>query len=551
MSTEKAPLFETSPHILPQPHDTSPPLNRRRSRFRHGVAIILYLLLLAYYRGSLPTASLFRSSHKLSHDQKAKLHEVADGLGDVYKALADLRYIDHDNIDYGPHAIDEFESPDALNHLDPSIVYLYTILPYVTETDTELIPLFYGGSFIDFRVSHTMGALRAQPLISSEDPENPTAFTPNIQPWMTQLSSPSFIDRVSIIYDAREHQIYMVDWTHGNSSDLALRDVPYQPKTSSDKGDFSQIPSRPAPEVLGDMATWYRDLALLPDNFTSWVKVSDKQIDPRALYKKHGWPDHFDAPAFEVDRARLWCVKKAQEYAEAPLAKIKQLESAIEIYVQRTSEQSIAVQEAVTEAEVWDAEYTLWQTERTWEKDAARLQDARDEAARLCPGQVCQRPEDLPLWEAQVAEREYNITQANLEGFQDEGLKKEDPSPVLDLAGSIRSAARRVEIYRQAYEAAKADAERLRPGESLKSATGVDLFNRTVFEQTLEEKISKIHRENRLRMEWLEQAPDSAAETKEKELVGLQIMGWFTDMMRNASETPMGEDFVKMMIEWY
>jgi len=88
----------------------------------------------------------------LTPSQKAELHEVADGMLKVYQTLVRMRYLDASLIQEGPHNVDHLLPLYRSLGLDPSIIYLYSILPYVKPGDDGGGgDFFQGGEFADFR----------------------------------------------------------------------------------------------------------------------------------------------------------------------------------------------------------------------------------------------------------------------------------------------------------------------------------------------------------------------------------------------------------------
>ncbi|KAH7369219.1 hypothetical protein B0T11DRAFT_278433 [Plectosphaerella cucumerina] len=63
--------------------------------------------------------------------QKAQLHEVADGMLRVYRTLVRMQYLQESWIVEGPHDLTSALPTCARLRLDDSIIYLYSILPYV------------------------------------------------------------------------------------------------------------------------------------------------------------------------------------------------------------------------------------------------------------------------------------------------------------------------------------------------------------------------------------------------------------------------------------
>jgi hypothetical protein len=73
----------------------------------------------------------------LTTSQKAQLHEVADLMLEIYRTLARMRYLDSSWIYEGPHNIDALLPMYHSCGLDASIIYLYSILPYIDTSGAE------------------------------------------------------------------------------------------------------------------------------------------------------------------------------------------------------------------------------------------------------------------------------------------------------------------------------------------------------------------------------------------------------------------------------
>lgn len=87
----------------------------------------------------------------LSDAQKAHLQKVADGILQIYRTLARMRYLDPDWIETGPQdltdLIDEYRSCE----LEDSVMYLYSVLPYLNNDYLREVDFYAGGEFVDYR----------------------------------------------------------------------------------------------------------------------------------------------------------------------------------------------------------------------------------------------------------------------------------------------------------------------------------------------------------------------------------------------------------------
>ncbi|KAK8083957.1 hypothetical protein PG996_002738 [Apiospora saccharicola] len=71
----------------------------------------------------------------LSSETKGRLQQVADLMLDIYKTRAEMRFIDAAAIKPGPHDITHLIPLYQSLKLDPTIIYLYSILPYVDDVE--------------------------------------------------------------------------------------------------------------------------------------------------------------------------------------------------------------------------------------------------------------------------------------------------------------------------------------------------------------------------------------------------------------------------------
>ncbi|PWI70134.1 hypothetical protein PCL_00278 [Purpureocillium lilacinum] len=150
----------------------------------------------------------------LTPSQKAKLHEVADGMLKVYQTLVRMRYLDASLIQEGPHNVDHLLPLYRSLGLDPSIIYLYSILPYVKPGDDGGGgDFFQGGEFADFRDEEDVRQAR--------DPFYSDAAEDAMRPWMTPLSNIGN-HHTALIYDARKHCIGIFDQLNSGSGDHNL-----------------------------------------------------------------------------------------------------------------------------------------------------------------------------------------------------------------------------------------------------------------------------------------------------------------------------------------
>ncbi|CAG9983014.1 unnamed protein product [Clonostachys byssicola] len=392
------------------------------------------------------------SSYLLSSDEIAKTEEVADLLLQIYQTLAEMRYLDPLCINPGPHDLSHVQETMSSYRIDPAIIHLYSILPYVECGETAF---FQGGQFADFRRTSDVEQGR-DPFYG--DPRYEAGFEeedgPYMRPWVTPLPLMGNHQSV-IIYDVRRHRIWIIDQEGWSSSDPALEGAESMPPVSLNHNAFEHLPSRPAPDVLKDINKWYRQLTILPgggdDTGSEWDHYD---MDLPSIYRNNGWPDRFDGDAFEIEQARKSRAVWAKYVAEEPLRKLAALQSWMEGFpreVQRAKESAL---KATSQEEKEAARLSQWKSEHAQQRTVKQLAPAREMADTFCPGGVCQRAEDLPLWEFEMVQSEYESKQTRLRELEEGGeLSEKDHE--------FRQAQRDAIIYKRAYDLSKAACEKL------------------------------------------------------------------------------------------
>ncbi|UNI24015.1 hypothetical protein JDV02_009795 [Purpureocillium takamizusanense] len=532
----------------------------------------------------------------LTPSQKAQLHEVADGMLKVYQTLVRMRYLDASLIQEGPHDIDHLMPLYRSLGLDPSIVYLYSILPYVAgpgDGGGGGGDFFLGGEFVDFR--------KEDDVRQGRDPFYSEAVEDAMRPWMTPLSGIGN-HGTALLYDARKHCIGIFDQMNSGSCDHNLHegytirradegdeeaeehgeqgsdgegsaegaqeedadgeddedhgsendeDDEEEGKEEDDddednltgdedEGDDDDddddddehdsdecwldiMDSRPAPNVLRDMALWLEDLTELPGG----GEQSDPQWSPdiiKPLYIKHGWPHaHFNGDAFLVDQARAQAVLDARSAAEEPRLTVERLrdgrggngdddDEGDSPAVRRLRERLRA---ATTPDDEWAARWELWRAEWRERRRMQCLREAEAELERVCPGGVCQKPDELILWELRQLREDLLSAERTLKSCQQElgdaDASTDDDDTRRSLQIQLRQAESRAATCRRAYEACEADAQRECPGKAPLplgrgvETTGLDLEQR---QRDLSGQAEGLEEEIGLIREWVAGLPD-------------------------------------------
>ncbi|CAJ2499835.1 Uu.00g026880.m01.CDS01 [Anthostomella pinea] len=388
-------------------------------------------------------------STALSSRQKAKLDEVADLMLEIYRTLGEMRILDPAGIEEGPHNLTHLLPISREHGLAPEVVYLYSHLPYIGPA-AGVTDFLWGSTFADYRDADDISQGR-DPFYASPEPD--AGFEAEdgeyMRAWYTPLVNMGNHQSVWI-YDARKHRIWSIDQEGWMSTDPALEGNNYGPDNVRNRNRFDQIPSRPAGEFLRDIVGWLRTLELVPGGGEHDGGNWDADAW-RALYRSHGWPDHFDGDAFEVARARWSCGVDAHHDAEEPLRAVEKFVMWSRHGQGDIEKAKTAVMDLKDDDARWVGKIEVWKAEKKAARIQRELGKARDEADHLCPDGICQKAEDLPLWEA-------------------ESCRSAAESAVPDEDGKKKEAA----TLQLAYEASLADAQRLRPNTTFQAATRRD-----------------------------------------------------------------------------
>lgn len=414
---------------------------------------------------------------------------------------------------------------DELN-IDPSVRYLYGILPYV-DTDAAGNTYFMRDSvFMDFRDPYQVEDSRDPFNVSPpSDGDFNAKDGPYMHPWYTPLTQLENNGRV-IIYDARRHLIWIIDQEGWWTTDLALRDIEPKDGETSNQNSFEHIPSRPAGEVLKEIVQWYRNLYIVPGGGEYSLQEWDHYKVPlRDLYIANGWPDRFDADAFEVSQARAFSRSVAQDFADRPLSEVARLEEVIERNKHWIETQTAILGWSTTKEGEWAARSRIRSTEIAVAKFEEDLIVAQQKAEQECPENVCLPPQEWPLWELQAVTETverlktdiaFAESQIKLEPFEGQDLD-EWQEYVQRWKNKNHLMKRKLAVYQKAYEAAREDVERLCPGQTFESVTG--LTEMGWFVRTKEDiRRILVHKQNELELtrQWYAQLPHDVPDTRSK-----------------------------------
>jgi len=336
----------------------------------------------------------------LTPKQKARLHEVADGMLQIYHTLVRMRYLNPAWIQPGPHDVTaQMPLYESLG-LDPSIIYLSHILPYIDPAQRRSLDFYDGGSFIDLRDPYHIN--QARDPMYADDPAL------RMRPWMMPLSVQGNHTNV-ILYDAKRHVIGIFHGEGGGSSDRNLwegvldrpdadgteryfksrdsvetelskeewevlsrkqqeeedeewdeddeeEDEEEEEEEEMDINHWDEMDSRPAGKVLRDIVRWYHELIELPghgENDSNW------SADPvKELYQKHGWPgEDFDGEAFLVDKVRAEAARRINDTLQEPFNKVRNTRQSLNYYLEHEASNMAMRQANVAAAKTLEEEW--------------------------------------------------------------------------------------------------------------------------------------------------------------------------------------------------
>lgn len=510
-----------------------------------------------------PTMTAELAAKSLDKEQKARLHQVADLLLDIYQTLVDMRYIEPQALVRGPHTLSAgILATYKKIKLDPAIIYLYSIMPYIDETEAEGADFFQGGQLFNQLSGRDVERGRDPRYVSPPvDDDFEAEGGAYMYPWYTPLSQCGNHSSI-IIYDAREHRIWIVDQIENSTTDPAICKGWYRAdpgdeevKEESNWGDsdgsdweeedededdsdsdsdsddddedemidpeeldgviadqsehvdfdegfeqveapdeweleeasaglfmnqnsLERIRSRPAGDVLRDINRWHRELKEIPGQGEQRGGHWTDEAILRPLYLKNGWPDHFDPEAFDLDVVRGKAKDRARYHSEDPLKQVDCYKGWLEhsnFNIERYSEEAANAKNPNDE---WKARYKVWLAEQSVQRNTKDLAEAREKAEKMCPGGVCQREQDLPLWEAEQLRVETQWARESAQRDQMPAQYKGHPAQIRAWEASRRRALRDLQRYEKAFDAAKADVDRLCPGRTFEEATGIKSLGR-------------------------------------------------------------------------
>lgn len=366
---------------------------------------------------------------------------------ETYQTLAWMRYLDPSWIQPGPHDLSPslLALYSSLN-IDSKIIYLYSVLPYIDPAVASNLDFFQGSAFADFRNEDHVTQAR-NPMYAEEESEKmrlwmtPLSMLGNHQSVIiydakdhlvgiydqeSMESSDRNIEEGKIFMVAREdgteryfrvledkteEECGVEEWERqvrggegesegdeedgeedeedNNSSDEQIEgdeeNDDEDDQEEEDENQWDEMQARPAPNVLRDIARWYRELVDVPGGGEHSGWQWQEEIT-RPLYLKHGWPgDDFDGDAFLVDQARAYVMDCAKDEFAKLAEKLRTVEYHVANHEREEPKAREEHQKRLAAAKNVDEEWVVyweqWQRERRFRSLNAQVEAAKQAVA--------------------------------------------------------------------------------------------------------------------------------------------------------------------------
>ncbi|CAI4219744.1 unnamed protein product [Parascedosporium putredinis] len=479
----------------------------------------------------------------LTPEKKAQLHEVRDLMLEIYQTLVRMRYLKPGWIQEGPHDLDSHKRFHESLDLDPSIQYLYRILPYVHNRH---LAFFQGSVFADFRdkdttITCTSAYSSTGNVLSSANDGTGDGSAAQVQDGQgtpTRDASPSSPEPRAAAaghHDADDGHSSHSEGDGTDQSDQEMEDTEAESVDDDDEEDeegdedmdgededwssadeddeeingeaYNLGNGRPAPDVLRDIILWFKSLDEFPSGEHAGPGWELEDVAP--LYRKHGWPgDDFDGDAFEIDHARLDATSRILSHAGHVPERIQALQGSFIPYQKQGLETVRArLATASTPEEEWAARWELFRDERRLQHMQAELADLEATTARLNLNEQL-----LPPHEAR----------GKLAQFRGELEKSDSQYSRAYCEDMIAESEEAIRLHEGAIALAEADAKRLAPsgaGDAVTSENGLGVIKSlgpTDWRADLEGKLREERATHEAYAAWLADMPDEVPQAKAK-----------------------------------
>lgn len=268
--------------------------------------------------------------------------EIVDLMTAFYELYVKMRYVTRESLKYPPHSPPvDVEQIKTLG-FEPQVIAILQLLPYVEGRGSE-DNFFHWGGFADHREEHDLARRLCDPLYLSPDEEKgfEEENGPYVRPWELPLCDVGNRGCV-VFFNTRNGHITVVS-QYGDCDDPAFYGKPKKTpeNTSANKNLIESYPSRPAAQFFRDITIRLHTLEWIPFSDNIHEDSSTKEhADLEMLFRNYGWPDNFDADAFDSAAKRYREFRKIEYLRDAPQQRLEPAERTVEHWKKKSQEHS-------------------------------------------------------------------------------------------------------------------------------------------------------------------------------------------------------------------